>query len=425
VSILYGHAERWEENDHAIMSTRLNVRNLLTQRAIQSFLFLLEQCRDPHSVKWIEDFLQATPNQLRYHGTGAPYVVAPPSLTKKDIKDAVEDDDEKPFKFDGSWDDPLLQMLEQPKEVMIVSAKRRGRGQGGWSKNNPYLEERYVEFEIDINPTSLTSRIVSVREQIAKEWIHDLQIIQVANSQIMTSYFEKLRSSREKATDPTTSTPDEELWDMVPDLAFDRMAMNILNNNASFTAETTMSSPLRKASFDLLYNLCTQASIHRLLHQLADQSTATNDDRVAFVWLRNFYTSRVGEYFDGDQKYGRADDFLEDLLTTSPRVIQYSSKDSEDNEFGYNFGGTVSDGDVLGLADPIGLAEQIINIRSLIVEEWKSLMEQVPSDHSEIRRRLLEKQTGDWSNLGTSTSPSTETSRSTDSSNFESENAFQ
>ena len=32
---------------------RVDVRNLLTQRAIQSFMFLLTSVRDPHSAKWV------------------------------------------------------------------------------------------------------------------------------------------------------------------------------------------------------------------------------------------------------------------------------------------------------------------------------------------------------------------------------------
>ena len=35
-------------------SIRMDVRNFLTQRAIQSFLCLLDSCRDPHTVRWLE-----------------------------------------------------------------------------------------------------------------------------------------------------------------------------------------------------------------------------------------------------------------------------------------------------------------------------------------------------------------------------------
>jgi hypothetical protein len=111
--------------------SRTDVRNLLTQRSIQSFMFLLETCRDPHSAKWIqEDFLQ-TGNLLDYHGTGAAFIE----------------------RFGGTWDAALLEMIQKPKDRIIISAKRRGRGHGGWSKNNPYLKERWMEMPIDIYPS--------------------------------------------------------------------------------------------------------------------------------------------------------------------------------------------------------------------------------------------------------------------------------
>jgi hypothetical protein len=33
---------------------RTDVRSFLTQRAIQSFVYLLNKCRDPHTVNWME-----------------------------------------------------------------------------------------------------------------------------------------------------------------------------------------------------------------------------------------------------------------------------------------------------------------------------------------------------------------------------------
>lgn len=89
---------------------RTDIRNLLTQRSIQSFMHLLEECRDPHSAKWIqEDFLRTGSGLLNYHGTGAGFIE----------------------EFGGTWDGALVEMTRQPKERMIISAKRRGRGHGG------------------------------------------------------------------------------------------------------------------------------------------------------------------------------------------------------------------------------------------------------------------------------------------------------
>lgn len=51
----------WDDEDEAQRDAavrrnqaRTDVRNFLTQRAIQSFMFLLHSCRDPHTVRWLE-----------------------------------------------------------------------------------------------------------------------------------------------------------------------------------------------------------------------------------------------------------------------------------------------------------------------------------------------------------------------------------
>ena len=91
---------------------RTDVRNFLTQRSIQSFICLLIETRDPHTVTWFENFGHWK-NLESFHGTGALNMTLYPS-----------------------WDSVLRGMLSQPLEEVIVSAKRRRRG----SKNNPYLE---------------------------------------------------------------------------------------------------------------------------------------------------------------------------------------------------------------------------------------------------------------------------------------------
>lgn len=98
-------------------SLRTDIRIFLTQRAIQSFITLLISCRDPHTVKWLEN-TYGFENLENYHGTGAF------NLTKY-----------------NSWNTILKDMLHRPADVVVVSARRRGRGHGGWSKDNPFLED--------------------------------------------------------------------------------------------------------------------------------------------------------------------------------------------------------------------------------------------------------------------------------------------
>jgi hypothetical protein len=199
---------------------------------------------------------------------------------------------------------------------------------------------------------------LSVREQISKEWIIDLDILEEANRNILDSYFGRVKNRKEQQQH-----------------AFERTAVNILNNHTAFSSQ--VSSPFRKGSFDLLYNLCTQAAVHELLREYADGG---RKKEVSLNWLRDFYASRVDTYFDGDQPYGRADDFLDELLRSSPSVILTESGKGS-----------------VALTDPLQLAEEIIRKRSSISREWKEIMKKVPEDHTEIRKLILAKQVEKWS----------------------------
>ena len=50
----------------------------------------------------------------------------------------------------------------------------------------------------------------------------------------------------------------------------------------------------------------------------------------------------------------------------------------------------------VGLADPMGLAEKIIQKRNEVIDEWKILLAEVPKDHAEIRKVVLAKQMEAW-----------------------------
>jgi len=89
---------------------RTCIKQFLTQRSIQSFMFLAEQVRDPHTADWVERLLGKS-DLLNYHGTGAFDITKYPA-----------------------WDSFFLELIQQPKTSIIIQAKRRGRGHGGWSK---------------------------------------------------------------------------------------------------------------------------------------------------------------------------------------------------------------------------------------------------------------------------------------------------
>jgi len=250
-------------------------------------------------------------------------------------------------------------------------------GHGGWSKNNPYLKERWVEYAIDIRPASLVQRLLPVREQLSKEFERDLNIVQTVDSMIMDSYFNQIKTT---SLEDSSNKP-----------TFERISVQILSNMTEFqdsarcdyqylpfklfTATLNYltcihflgSSPFRKGNFDLLYSLCTHASAHVLLRQLRDESY----DEVTYEWFRNFYTKHVSEYFDGDQAFGRADDFIDALLRTPPSFKEAPGTGAP------------------CLIDPMAFAEKLIGIRSEIAEEFKYVMTETKEDHMWLNDQII------------------------------------
>jgi len=336
-----------DESRHAAMQhniMRTDIRNFLTQRSLQSFMHLCMQCRDPHTVKWMETFGRSE-NLGAFHGTGGLNTTLFPI-----------------------WSSILLELLEQPQDVIAINVTT---GQGNHKNKNPYIEENLVsQFEIDIDPTSLVNRILSVREQIANEWVSDLDAMKTANEMLLKSYNEKIRN-REKKDYDTNSNP----------IAFERHGISYFFDAFGERA----SSPLRKGSFDLLTLLATQESIHRVLRNYVDAGTSRE---VSFCWLREYYSERAANYFDGDQELGRADDFLEELLLTPPTIQTDNSE--------------------MSLVDPLRIAEDIIATRSEVAVEWREIVRQVKEvDHTDIRKMVLEKQMLKWGSGGTTTTTTT------------------
>lgn len=263
------------------------------------------------------------------------------------------------------------------------------------------------------------SRIISVREQIANEWVADLDTMVAANELILQSYYETMVTSRNdeeciNLDEDENGGDEEEDCIRAENLAaaysggsldddnegsvssssyninkvFDRHAMMMLYNSIVFDEKA--SSPYRKGNFDLLLLLLTQESVHRVLLEYRGDE----ERKVSFEWLRSFYASRVDNYFDGNQEYGKADDFLEELLLMPPSMK------------------TVDD--TVELVDPMRIAEDIIRTRSQVGEDWKEIVENVPFEHTELRKVLLARQMGGENPSETAVAPSLPEAESTD-----------
>jgi len=327
------HASWWDgDESYDAMEynlRRTDIRSFLTQRSIQSFLQLCISCRDPHTVQWMENKFDWKSIE-EYHGTGGINTTLYPH-----------------------WSSVLLDLLDQPQDVVVVNVPNKNR-----KIANPYLEERVIQFEIDIDPASMANRILSVREQIAQEWTTDIDTMKNANEQILESYREAQLQNREDDNDGTDSER----------AAFQRYGVSY------YLPDDGSSSPLRHRSFDLVLLLATQESIHRVLRMSKDSSMDNDDDdEMAFLWFRDYYIQRLPTYFDGNQELGRANDFVEELLLTPPLFYKNS------------------------LVDPFRIAEDLLEMRSEVLMEWKTMMPDVKdTDHAPIRSEVLIRQMLKW-----------------------------
>jgi hypothetical protein len=237
-----------------------------------------------------------------------------------------------------SWLSYFEQLLEHPTETFIVESS-----------------VKYIpDYDLEIDPSSLCSRIVSVREQISKEFVKDLQVISEMGGKTLEWYWESLKQKHDDDTKVTIQ----------------RENLFFLELNADSNSNLGP-SPLRKGNFDLLILLCTQESIHRVLQH---ENRQDGPERATNEFLRAFYQDRM-HYFRGPQNYGRADDFVEELLSASPRMI------------------TVAEG-VTHLLDPTRIAEILLNQRKEVALEWKQVAAESPKEHMEIQRMRLNRLMG-------------------------------
>jgi hypothetical protein len=305
--------------------------------------------RDRHTAIWLEDFTDPIIRQ-RSKDKKSDEVLSKMAKVLKDATRATQMEQEiKLLNYHGlgalnttlfpSWESYFKKLLQEPGVTYSIESSR------------PHVPD----YELEINPASLCSRIISVREQIAREFVKDLDVIADISGQMLQSYFEKIKEQK---------NANEQVGIERPNLLFLEMSVD-----SDYTP-----SALRKGNFDLLVLIATQESIHRVLND-ASASEEDSTDRSSVQFLRNFYAQRIGTHFTGSNWYGRADDFLEELIRTSPSVIQLQDEDC-------------------GLVDPVRVFELVLKEREKVALEWLEIALDVPKSHTEIKRWQLDRLMG-------------------------------
>ena len=419
-----------------------DIEQFLNQCSIQSMIFLLNQLRDRQTAIWLEDFTQPiirVRSMNKNINTKQDYTLQNMAKAMKDAKESTttsktntskqegdqakleqqqpqgqsqsnqhdedqqeQEEQEQPahreielLTYHGlhvmnttlypTWNSYFEHLLKQPKENYLIQS------------NNRYVPE----YELEINPPSLCTRIISIREQICNEFVKDLDVIADLGGQTIDTYWNNLLSLKKKTKkdgeEQQQSLEEEEQQQPQP-LAGANMLFLEIDDFSDYVP-----SPLRKGNFDLLLTLTTQEAIHRLLNnddKLDDVDDVTMDPS-SIQFLRNFYVQRIGTHFTGSQWYGRADSLLQELLTMSPSMIQVQDE-------------------TMALIDPLRIAELILKVRESVAIEWSDLtLDILQHDlHMDIKRkqlsRLMEGYGGGGGNSGSDASSSNNTITSTE-----------
>jgi hypothetical protein len=286
----------------------------------------MNSLKDRNTAHWLEDFTQ-------------------PVIHKR-TKETNRADHETLSNMASAWNDAMQGSYQmEPRQIKLLTYHGLGAMNTTlfptWdSFFERLLQQEPVSYEIessrpnaptytlDIVPASLCSRILSVREQIAREFVHDLDVIAESSLTAMETVPEKRR--------------------------LERIHQYFLEMSVH---EDYVPSPLRKGNFDLLLSMTTQEAVHRILKNPRDDS----GDESYVPWLRQVYAQRIPTHFTGSSFYGRAEDFLEELL----------EQDSD-----------------------TAVVERILQQREKVASEWLELSLDVPQSHTAIKRWQLNKLMG-------------------------------
>eukprot|EP00277_Geminigera_cryophila_P037770 CAMPEP_0173103212 /NCGR_PEP_ID=MMETSP1102-20130122/38187_1 /TAXON_ID=49646 /ORGANISM="Geminigera sp., Strain Caron Lab Isolate" /LENGTH=397 /DNA_ID=CAMNT_0013997847 /DNA_START=121 /DNA_END=1314 /DNA_ORIENTATION=- len=216
-----------DKNDHRDRESehmKRMIKDFVTQRAVQSYLFTLEQVGDRNDHEWIEGYEghQGLSNVHAYNALRC------------------------------SWKEYLNGMLRLPEEIVT----KKSEYYRGGSKDNPYIQPSVMEFTVTLSPRKYVNTIMDLREQVSREWVGDLELIARENAEHWRHHLAMVTNG----TDPEIG----------------------LQHRLIQPSDTD--SSLRLDNYDLLEKFCTHVACTQVQMELASK---TADEHQA-MWLKQF-----------------------------------------------------------------------------------------------------------------------------------------
>jgi hypothetical protein len=356
----------------------------LTQRSIQSFMFLTSQLRDPETCYWVEDFTQ--PNLVKLGNSNSntntntnnkPILDSGDDIAGDDTATQKENEDQERtchlLRYHGlaamdlevfpTWESYFEQLLEQPTDTWIIAGH----------------QSHIPDYTWEIDPNSLCGRILSVREQLSREFASDLQAVSDMGGQTFEWYWDKLKQSRKTEDENSSSSSSRRSSDGSTTPPIDPSSLRSFRENLLFLEINVDNpeldhkpSPLRRGNFDLLVLLATEEAIHRVLNRWEErrlEGDLNESESASQRFLEEFYQDRQ-DFFHGPLPgYGKADGVLEELLGSDLRFKNDSSY----------------------VIHPTKIAELVLKERERVALDWMAIAEEAPVHHMKIQKLRLDK----------------------------------
>jgi len=376
----------------------------LTQRSIQSFMFLTSQLRDPETCYWVENFTQPNLALLRDSSSNSsnnkPKFSLTDTIPKNDGDNGAAGNDWKPAVDDGktnhkkneseeeerrtchllryhglaamdsirfpNWESYFEELLEQPTDEWIIASE----------------QSHIPNYTWEIDPSSICSRILSVREQLSREFVKDLQVVSDMGGRTFDWNWDRLKQSRDDEQEQQQSNNNNMPFIDPSSLKGSRENLLFLEISVDDPLSDHKPSPLRRGNFDLLVLLATEEAIHRVLNKWeANKSNRElyGSELASHGFLEQFYQDRQHFFHGPLPQYGKADDILEELLSSA---LSFKA-DCDDSSDSAAFSSSV--------INPTKIAELVLREREQVALEWKQIAMEAPQHHMKIQKLRLDR----------------------------------
>lgn len=217
------------------------IKDFVTQRAVQTHLFVIEQVGDRNDFDWLEGYMghQGLSN---VHGYGA---------------------------LRGHWKDYLSGMMRLPETTVTKKAEYYRGG----TKGNPFIQPQVVEYSSTISPRKISANVMEMRALISKEWVKDLEKIARENEEHWRHHLAVITNGTDVAQ---------------------QLQHRFIEPSDDDTA-------LRLDNYDLLEKFCTHVASTQVMMELA----ADKSEEHSAMWFKGYMEGKAYFSQTGTRGAGR------------------------------------------------------------------------------------------------------------------------